>query len=139
MKVLQIMILVFFSFSCDYSQSHNDKIKEETMKVNDSAVIGDVWYILREEKKGVITKCNVCPEIEFAKNGAGKIIKPSKEEINFTYNLLSGSYRIEFSFETDQQYFDEKDYFYKIRSENNLMILELSSKDGASKYTLSRE
>ena len=97
------------------------------------------WFLCKIENNGVVTIQNVCPEIEFAKDGKGKITKPSKEEIGFTYSMSSESKKIIFSFDVDHQYFEGKEYFYKIYTKDNLEILELSSKDGTSKYTLSKE
>ena len=144
MKVLLIMIIAFFSFSCNHSQRDNNQLKKEVFTMNNNGVdnnlvTGGVWHILSEERNNIVSKCNVCPKIEFFKKGTGKITKPSKEKIDFTYTLSLDSKKVEFVFKVDQSYFDGKEYFYKIHTEDNLEILGLSSKDGKSKYTLSRE
>ncbi|MDR1876028.1 MAG: hypothetical protein LBQ84_00230 [Flavobacteriaceae bacterium] len=133
-KVLLLVIVTFFS--CDNSKKSTNQASSDMNSIYN--LIGK-WYISSQENNSIVSKCNVCPEIEFADNGEGKITKPSKEEINFTYTLVSDSKKVEFFFEVGQPYFDEKEYLYKIHIENNLEILELSSKDGTSKYILSRK
>ncbi len=144
MKVLLIMIIAFFSFSCNHSQRDKNQFKKEVFTMNsnevdNNLVTGGEWHILSEERNNIVSKCNVCPKIEFFKKGTGEITKPSNEKIEFTYTLSLDSKKVEFVFEVDQPYFDKKEYFYKIYTKDNLEILELSSKDGTSKYTLSRE
>ena len=97
------------------------------------------WHMVSHGNNIVETKCNVCPEIEFAKDGKGKITKPSKEIVDFTYTFDTDGKKINFLFQDKQSYFEEKEYFYKTHKKDNLEMLELSSKDGTSKYTLSRE
>ena len=115
--------MILLSLSC----------KPQVMK-GDSFITGS-WLMVNING----LSCNVCPEIEFTKDGKGKITKPSKEEIGFTYTLEADVKKVMFSFEGNQPYFEETEYFYKIHTEDNLEILELTSKDGTSNYTLSRE
>lgn len=121
MKVLFLYIAVIFFINC-----------KQTMK-NDIFLEGNWQIIVHNERK-----CNVCPKVTFKKNGHGKITKPSQEEISFTYILLPDK-KIEFSFQGTQSYFSEKEYFYRIYTENNLEMFDLSSMDGKDEYTLSRE
>ena len=113
---------ILFSINCN----------SQSMK-NDDFIVGS-WLLVNSQG----LNCNVCPEIEFAKNGTGKITRPSKEEIGFTFALSSDN-KIAFSFKKDQGYFDEKEFDYKVYTENHLEILELNSINGDSKYILSRE
>ena len=142
-KVNKINILVFIVvlLSCNNSQHQSEEYRNNMLEHKVNNLIG-LWFITSEEINKMVYSYNVCPEIEFFEDGIGKIIKPSKEEISFTYILSLDSNRIEFSFETYQQYFYEKEYLYKIYTECNLYdleILEISSNDGKSKYILSRE
>ena len=118
MKLL-IILIVLLCFSCTHSQKNNEQSKEEekiitntdSVKLADSLIVG-LWGIYTQEFDGILMYCNICPNIEFAKNGVGKITNGTGEEINFTY-VLSSENTLQFSFDTKQQYFDETEYTYQ--------------------------
>ncbi len=141
-RILLLLMIVFCSFSCNYSQIDNNQLEKQVFTINNNEldtilVTGGLWHILSEEKDNVVIKCNVCPVIEFLKKGMGKITMPSKKKMDFTYTL--DIKKVELFFEVDQPYFYEKMYFYKIQTDDNFEIIELNSKNGKSKYILSRE
>ncbi|NNV55080.1 hypothetical protein [Limnovirga soli] len=123
MKVILLDIVLLLSLSCN-SQAMKEHI----------FIIG-IWSLINIDG----LSCNVCPEIKFTKDGKGKITKPSREEIDFTYTLSLENKKIVFSIDANQQYFNEKEYSYKVYTEDNLEILELSLKDKPSKYILTRK
>ena len=65
----------------------------------------------------------VNPEMEFDRDGMGKIIDASGEEIGFTYIILPYNKGIRFSFRSYQPYLDEKKYTYTIRVIDNIEVL----------------
>lgn len=81
---------------------------------------------------------NVCPEFYFLENGFGKVIKPSKVEIKFTY-FLKDNNKVEFTSNSNQFDFENEEYFYKIYFENKIEVLQVSSKTEKSKYILYRK
>lgn len=130
MKILFIMILFF---SCNNSNHYSQAID----KIDMDDLTG-VWLIASlKTHDGILLKCNACPEIMFVNDGTGKIIKPSKEEIGFTYTLSSNN-KIVFDFKKDQEYFEEKEFYYKVYTENQFEILELTPIDGEIGYILTR-
>lgn len=132
MEIKIRILAVVTLFSCN-------GIKESNMdKVLTIDLVGK-WHMVSQGNNNVETKCNVCPEIEFVKDGKSKIAKLSKEIVDFTYTFDTDGKKINFLFEDKQSYFEGKEYFYKTHTEDNLEILELSSKVETSKYTLSRE
>lgn len=120
MKILLLVVLILSSCS-------SEEIKEDTF------IIGK-WSLV--DMNGLSGYS--IPKMEFAKNGVGKIIKPSEEEIIFTYILLSDNKEIKFSFRGYQSYLDEKEYTYAISVVDNREILKLTSKEGNREYTLKR-
>ncbi|UZR99757.1 hypothetical protein [Chondrinema litorale] len=118
------LFLIFMLCSCS-----NQIVQEE---------IDGKWSLCKIEYNVGIELYNVCPEIEFAKDGQGKILISSKLEVSFTYKLLPDIKKIRFSLDAGRQYFYENEYNYKINIENNLEILEISSRSGKKTYILSR-
>jgi hypothetical protein len=120
LKILILFLLLFLSCS--------------SLAMKEDSFIYGSWLIIKIDG----LSCNVCPLIIFAKSGKGTIRKPSKETIPFNFIFFSKSKKILFSIDDKQPYFEEKEYSYKSYYENNLEILELSSKSEDVKYILSR-
>ncbi len=131
--IVAIFTISVFSLSCN--QDKNEISDRDIIKTNN--LIG-AWYISSEIIDNVVSKCNVCPEIEFSKNGIGKITIPSKEEYIFRYRKLLDN-KIIITYEGDKVYFKETEFLYKRYVKNKLEFIELNSIDGKIKYVLSRE
>ncbi len=117
MKLL-ILLIALSCFSCTHSQKNNEQPKEETITTNidtvevtDSLIVG-LWGMFTQEFDGITQYCNICPYIEFAENGTGKLINAATEELHFNYRLFSDN-TIQISFDTKQNYFDETEYTYQ--------------------------
>ena len=95
-------------------------------------IIGD-WVLTEVTTRGVTEKCNVCPTIIFLEGKSGKLIKPSKEEFDFTFEIQTDS--IMFS-EINSPLFYDRLFSYKIIDKGKLLTLELQS--SKSKLVLSR-
>ncbi|MDJ1467160.1 hypothetical protein [Xanthocytophaga flava] len=144
MKGITIRMLVCVTMtyvSCNSLQHSDNQVEEKISSTNgfetDAILLGS-WHITSEERDGIISKCNICPLIEFARNGTGRIIKPSKQQIRFTFNLLLNN-KIKLSFEYDYDYFNETEFFCKLYNEGSIEVLELNSIDSRKIYILSRQ
>jgi|GEM_PF-5005091 len=122
MKILLLSLVMLIASSCN-----SEEIKE------DAFIIGK-WSLVNVN--GLSGYVN--PDMEFVKNGVGKIIKPSGEEVVLTYILFSGNNEIKLIFRGNRSYFTESEYTYAIRVVDDIEILTLTSKEGNEKYTLKR-
>ena len=113
-----ILFIIIFSISCSL------------LKVNNT-LLGD-WKIVNINN----TQFNVSPEISFYINNNGKITTPSKEILGFNYKIIPHSNKIILIMEDKNTFFNKKEYFFKISTENKSKILKLISKDSLSSHIL---
>ena len=138
MKIIFIILLSLFLgnyLDCKTEQYPRiDLLKEKEEK---KLIIGE-WRMCNKIVDDTEISYNICPEFYFLENGFGKVIKPSKVEIEFVYFLKENN-KVEFTSNSDQFDFENKEYFYKIYIENEIEVLQISSNIEKSKYTLYRK
>ena len=135
MKILLILVVILCS--CNHSQQ---QFKEKIFISNDSNKVSIVgkWQIQTEELGGVVMYCNICPVVEFTNRQVAKTTETSINETNFIYEVSLNNVSIKFLNDTNQPYFKEKEYLYKIYPEDSSELLELRSMDGNNVYILAR-
>lgn len=111
-------------FSCCKQKSNKDKFN--------ISILGE--WILVESYGGL---CNVCPKVIFKESEKGEIIKPSGEVIHFFYKLKTKE-KIVFSFIDNENYFEGKDFIYKLYEKGNLEKMSLKSIPKENEFFFSR-
>ncbi|HFG0566934.1 hypothetical protein LIS90_13270 [Flavobacterium psychrophilum] len=138
MKIIFIILLsLFLGNYLDCKTERYLRIDILKEKQEKKLIIGE-WLMCNKIVDDAEISYNVCPEFYFLENGFGKVIKPSKVEIEFTY-FLKDNNKVEFTSNSNQFDFENEEYFYKIYFENKIEVLQISSKTEKSKYILYRK
>jgi hypothetical protein len=140
-KLISIAILIIFISCSKFSNSHSDYMKKPIVD-NDSKIITNAqligeWSICTIITNNLPMKFNVCPTIEFDKNGKGRIRIPAQEYYFFKYDLQNDKLIFKFDDEEGQKLFNyESDFSYIKKEEKEFIYLELTSVKQNTKYIL---
>ncbi len=132
-----ILVSLFLGNYLDCKTERYPIIELLKEKQEKKMIIGE-WQMCSKIVDDVEISYNVCPEFYFLENGFGKVIKPSKVEIKFVYSLKENN-KVEFTSNSGQFDFENKEYFYEIYFENKIEVLQISSNTEKSKYILYRK
>jgi hypothetical protein len=134
---MRLLYLVFAIVTIGCNNSSSQDMDQEIIISN--KLYGD-WSLCKVISNDATTSYNICPKVRFYNDSTGNFIKPSKEEFSFKFNLQDKKLVIFFDDKNSRNiYFtDETEFYYEIKEEKKLLILELQPITKDYKYILSK-
>ena len=141
MKTLLLSFLSLVLFSCNQDTSQNDNVLSGNLKnisFTDNAEILGNWTMCSSFGNGIMTQFNVCPRVSFLANDSGFVGSSALSTERFSWTFEKGKLNIFPNGKASEATFSDTFYFARIKTENNLRNLVISSTKNDSQLYLSR-